>query len=213
MSALRSARPVRPALARLGAMLLALALLVPGQPLHAAAAAPLRPAPPLRVPSKPAVDQPPVAHDDNLVAFANAGYQELYVLDNDYDPDPGDRVTVKAVGFSQHGSTDNDFYSIPYGALNGFVGVDHFKYIVTDLHGLTATATVTVTVVPDSGTASGRFAVYSGPNDSTRWTISPFGGTNGGNANNGVSTGRPAWRLKRLCCIPTSITSTPSTTA
>jgi len=184
----RRARPTR-LLPRLSAALLALAILLPGRPLQAAAPAHARSLPHPSAPAGPAINHRPVATDDTLVAFANVEFQELYVLDNDYDIDPGDRVTVKEVGFSQHGSTANDFYSIPYGSVNGYVGTDHFQYVITDLGGLTATATVTVTVVPYSGTASGRFAVYSGPYDSARWTISPFGGTNGSNAANGVCDG------------------------
>jgi len=198
MSALRPTRLIRLILARLGAILLVLALLLPGQSLQAAPllahAHPAHNRPALLPlgPADPAVNQRPVAHDDNLVAFANEGYQELYVLDNDTDQDiasAGDRITVADVGFSQHGSTGNDFFSIPYEPLNGFSGIDHFKYLLTDRHGLTATANVTVTVVAASGTTSDRFAIYAGPYESSRWTINPFGGTDGSNASNGQCDG------------------------
>ena len=82
MSALRLARPIRLVLARLGAILLTLAILLPGQPLLAAT----RPdGPPPGGLEQPA-NSPPNAIDDNLAAFPGVS-QQLYVLDNDTDLD------------------------------------------------------------------------------------------------------------------------------
>src|SRR5690242_12472062 len=87
MSRYRIARLTRPSLARLGAVLLALSVLLPGQPLQAAVV-PMRarPAPPRTSLSKPA-NSNPVAHDDTFVAFAGQEAQTLFPLDNDTDID------------------------------------------------------------------------------------------------------------------------------
>jgi hypothetical protein len=194
MSPLRLARSIRLKLSRLGVMLLALAVLLPGQPIRAATAlAGARPAPPLRVRSRPA-NNPPVANDDNLVAFAGEDYQTLYVLDNDTDPDSGDTINIFSVSsLPQHGQIFRNTYDLDYLPDPGFSGIDTFKYVVEDrpqfTGGLTDTATVTVTVVAQgaTGLASSRFAVYAcipGPSgcDTSRWTVSPKSGATGDTA-------------------------------
>jgi len=189
MSAVRLARPIRLILSRLGAILLVLALLLPGQPLQAAqlpaAARPAHNRPALLPvgPVDPA-NVAPVAHNDSVAAFTNEDFQELFVLDNDTDVD-GDTLIVTDVAPAAHGDAAGGpsagaYYSIFYKPNPGFSGDDTFGYTISDQHSHASTATVTVHVAA-SGLANNRFAVYSGSNDSTRWTISPYGGTIGGN--------------------------------
>lgn len=174
-------------LTRLGAGLLALAALVPGGGLRAAP------------PAEPAFDSPPVANDDSLAAFTDQGWQQLYVLDNDTDPD-FDTITVSNVTFASHGQAvggglTGPFFAIDYKPDAGFSGTDHFSYAISDGHGLTDTATVTVHVGA-SGTASSRFAIYATSKDgydSSLWTVNPKSGassaTGSGVCNGGSGLG------------------------
>ena len=167
-------------LARLGALLLAVAALVPGRPLQAA----------------PAVCAP-VAHDDSLAAFTDQDFQRLYVLDNDtFAGCTVLNVTITNVSFSAHGDPAPDFYAIDYKPFPGFVGDDTFTYQITDGQGHTSgPATVTVHVGA-SGTASSRFAIYATSQngyDSSRWTVNPKSGatsaTAAGFCNNAAGLG------------------------
>jgi hypothetical protein len=83
------------------------------------------------------------------------------VIDNDYDDD-GDVLTVAptpVVGPSNGTLTLAIDGAFTYTPNTGFVGVDSFTYQVDDSTGLTANATVTITV--DSGLSAGGF--YLGP--------------------------------------------------
>lgn len=70
------------------------------------------------------------------------------VLDNDDDLD-GDAVTVTAVAQPANGSVtiDGGGSGVTYVSNAGFIGLDTFTYTITDATGLTATASVAVTVV------------------------------------------------------------------
>jgi hypothetical protein len=191
MTTLRHTRPIHVIFARLAVIVLAIAALLPGQPTRAAAVPiGVRPAPPLRVRSRPA-NNPPVANDDNLVAFTNQDYQTLYVLDNDTDPDSGDTINIFSVSsLPQHGQIFRNTYGLDYLPDPGYSGIDTFNYVVEDrpqfTGGLTDTATVTVTVIAPGavGTTSGPFAVYAclpSPSgcDTSRWKVNPKGGATG----------------------------------
>ena len=104
----------------------------------------------------------PVAGDD---AFATDEDTALVVgapglIDNDYDVD-GDSLTVDPVpivGPSNGTLTLAIDGAFTYTPNNGFIGVDSFTYRLDDSTGLTADATVTITV--DSGLSAG--ALYLG---------------------------------------------------
>jgi len=69
------------------------------------------------------------------------------VLTNDYDPDAGDTISISAIGAANHGGTVvNNTTNLRYTPNVTYVGVETFTYTIRDLAGLTATATVTVTV-------------------------------------------------------------------
>jgi large repetitive protein len=94
-----------------------------------------------------APNRPPVAGDDAITV--PWGQQVIVpVLANDSDPD-GDGLYVSDYGTPTHGSTGG----APGGAIEytpdaDYVGTDSFTYTVSDDYGNTATATVTVTILP-----------------------------------------------------------------
>src|SRR5689334_15103129 len=122
----------------------------------------------------PEVNGPPVANADVMYAYTSEGYQKLFVLDNDTDPD-GDPLTITNVTFATYGSAVNDFDSVDYKPMAGFLGSDGFNYTVSDGQGHHVVGHVTVTVGA-SGTTSVRTAIYAGPNDRLMLTVTPTGG-------------------------------------
>ena len=93
-------------------------------------------------------NRPPVAVDDTATTTQNTSVS-VSVLANDRDPDPGDSLRVAAVVSGPgHGATviSGDAQTITYTPSSNWTGVDTFRYRVTDNHGATDVATVTVTV-------------------------------------------------------------------
>ncbi len=68
------------------------------------------------------------------------------VLDNDYDLDVGDILTVASVTQGDHGQVFNNGGNVTYAPDPDFHGIDKFDYTVSDGNGGTDTATVTITV-------------------------------------------------------------------
>lgn len=97
-----------------------------------------------------APNQPPVAVDDSATCLANQG-TTIDVLANDSDPDAGDTTSILTVGEPTNGGTAavinvDGKQQIRYESQSGYLRTDTFTYTVTDSHGLTSTATVTVIV-------------------------------------------------------------------
>ena len=93
----------------------------------------------------PAANQPPVAVAATATTVKNTPVT-INVLANDYDPD-GDSLTVTAVTKAAHGTVVlNADGTITYTPAIAFIGTDTFSYAISDGHGGTATAKVTVTV-------------------------------------------------------------------
>ena len=69
------------------------------------------------------------------------------VLSNDRHPD-GDRLRMASVGAAEHGTTAVVSDGVRYAPELNWHGTDRFTYTVSDESGLTATATVTMTVLP-----------------------------------------------------------------
>ncbi len=90
------------------------------------------------------VNDPPVAQDDSQTTQENTQVTVL-VLSNDSDAD-GDALHVQSVVQPPHGSVTNLDTSVTYTPDPGFSGTDSFTYTVSDLHGGTSTARVTVSV-------------------------------------------------------------------
>ncbi len=94
-------------------------------------------------------NHPPVARNDtaHMVKGTHVG---IAVLLNDSDPD-GDMIVVTAVGAPLHGTAViNGGSSITYTPEMNYLGTDSFSYTIQDPGGLSASATVTVTVNEES---------------------------------------------------------------
>ncbi|RMF39885.1 MAG: tandem-95 repeat protein [Planctomycetota bacterium] len=103
------------------------------------------------------VNDPPVANDDAFTVIENSTAadpdNQFDVLANDNGgPNEGaDGIRVVSVGASSQGGTVqiiNGGLAIAYTPPSDFIGVDTFTYEIQDAGGLTAMATVTVTVDP-----------------------------------------------------------------
>jgi|688.fasta_scaffold00410_1 cyclophilin family peptidyl-prolyl cis-trans isomerase len=93
----------------------------------------------------------PNAVDDAFNVLSTAGVSSVNVLANDTEVDPGDVMTITAVTQPPSGSGSvaitNNGKSISYTPpSNNFTGSVSFSYTVSDIAGLTDTATVNLTV-------------------------------------------------------------------
>ncbi|OZC02403.1 Ig-like domain-containing protein [Rubricoccus marinus] len=90
------------------------------------------------------VNDAPLAEAD-VVSTVEDEALEIAVLANDTDAD-GDDLTVTALGDPASGSVSTDGTSVTYTPEADFNGTDEFTYVVADAAGVTAQATVTVTI-------------------------------------------------------------------
>ncbi|HFC93660.1 MAG TPA: tandem-95 repeat protein [Leucothrix mucor] len=91
------------------------------------------------------INKRPQAVDDSATT-TELTLVNIPVLDNDSDPD-NDALSITFVGTPQHGITNlKADKTIDYTPEKEFSGTDTFTYIITDGKGLTASATVTVSV-------------------------------------------------------------------
>ena len=94
----------------------------------------------------------PVATDDSASTPSGVSVV-VHVLANDTDPD-GDALQLDSVGTPAHGvATMHADGSVTYAPDAGFEGNDTFSYTVSDGHGGTDTASVSITVMPAPGDA------------------------------------------------------------
>ena len=103
------------------------------------------------------INQPPIAVDDSARTVSGEDTQ-VYVLDNDTDPDNnlrnedgvinGSSITPSDPPHGQAYSVGGTHPYVLYRPDTGFVGTDGFSYEVCDTEGLCDTATITVTVTP-----------------------------------------------------------------
>lgn len=89
---------------------------------------------------------PPAAQDDAATTNENTPVT-INVLANDSDPN-GDPVSVTGVTQGAHGQVVNNGNSVTYRPATNYYGDDQFTYTASDPGGLSATATVKVTVKP-----------------------------------------------------------------
>jgi len=94
-------------------------------------------------------NNPPVANDDSITTAQDTAI-DIYVLNNDSDPD-GDPLHVNSATDPPHGTTTNHGSHVTYVPDPGFVGTDTFDYTAGDGNGGTDTAAVTVTVEEGPG--------------------------------------------------------------
>ena len=88
----------------------------------------------------------PVAANDSGATTANQPIT-FSPLANDVDAD-GDTLTITAVGAPAHGAAVQAGSQIVYTPASGYTGSDSFTYTISDGHGGTSTATISVTVTP-----------------------------------------------------------------
>ena len=92
------------------------------------------------------VNDPPEAVDDEAETLEDVA-AVVDVLANDTDVD-GDPLTVVSAGPAAHGATAIVDNSVRYSPDLNWYGTDRFSYTIADPGGLTASATVTMTVLP-----------------------------------------------------------------
>ena len=91
---------------------------------------------------------PPVANDDAFTVAEDSFLSSFAILANDWNPS-GFPLTVAVIGGPAHGlATVQADGSVLYEPLSDFNGADSFTYRVTDVNGLSDTATVAITVTP-----------------------------------------------------------------
>ena len=129
------------------------------------------------------VSDTPIAASDNATTYEEAA-TSIAVLANDHDPDGG-VLTITEVSPPANGTAVINGSSVRYTPNAGFSGADSFTYTVSNGSGLTAIATVTVTVIavddtPKIPTVSWSSSAYgysyglaANPNDSSVWVTSP----------------------------------------
>lgn len=91
------------------------------------------------------LNRPPQAQAD-VFNVASGSTTTLAVLANDSDADSGDVLSLDSVGSAAQGQVRIEGSNLVYVAAPGFLGQDHFDYVVKDGKGGTATARVTVNV-------------------------------------------------------------------
>jgi hypothetical protein len=98
------------------------------------------------------LDLPPVAKDDAFTVMENSVGNALYVLANDSDPDVGDVLTIVGKTAPAHGTAIILVGGkiMVYTPDPNYSGQDSFTYTVSDSYGVTATATVSITVQLDT---------------------------------------------------------------
>lgn len=92
------------------------------------------------------VPEAPLLEDDSAETLEDTP-TVVDVLSNDRDPE-GDRLRVVAVGPAEHGTAAVVSGGVRYLPDLNWYGTDRFSYTVAEPEGLTATATVTMTVLP-----------------------------------------------------------------
>ena len=115
-------------------------------------------------------NRPPTAQNDALTVARDAPATLIDVLANDVDPD-GDRLTVASTSMPANGTVTNNGSAVLYQPRAGYSGPDSFTYTVRDPGGLTAMATVNITV---NAAAANRPPVAQNDAASTI-TVTPVG--------------------------------------
>lgn len=89
-------------------------------------------------------NHPPTAANDAASTPQNTAV-DINVLANDTDLD-GDALTLTGVGTAAHGAAAVNGSAVHYAPASGYSGSDSFTYSISDGHGGTSDATVSVTV-------------------------------------------------------------------
>jgi len=111
------------------------------------------------------VNDPPTVVNDTATVLWNSNATPISVLSNDSDlPDVGETISVINVSGPSNGSVAilPNGTGVTYKPEVGFTGADSFQYTVSDGHGASSTATVTVHVVQANTTSTNIVALGSG---------------------------------------------------
>ena len=103
--------------------------------------------------SGPLAETPPSLRNDAMVIAANSGQNFIDVMANDFpSPDLLEKNLVTSITPPSHGSAAiaPGGLGVSYVPGNGYAGVDSFTYTVTDEHGGVSTASIQVTITPQS---------------------------------------------------------------
>lgn len=87
----------------------------------------------------------PIARDDAISVVEDSSASEIDVLGNDSDPD-NNAIAISTAGPASHGTVQIEAGHVLYTPTPGFVGSDAFPYTIVNSKGLSASATVHVTV-------------------------------------------------------------------
>ncbi|MCQ3938032.1 MAG: hypothetical protein DPW18_13420 [Chloroflexi bacterium] len=124
-----------------------------------------------------AVDDPPVAFDDNATVNENDPATAIDVLNNDTDVDGG-TMQVASVGAASNGTTANNTTDVSYQPDAGYCGPDSFTYTLNG--GSTATVNVTVNCTDDPPVAVDDTFTVPGNTTSTLDVLANDTDTDGG---------------------------------
>ena len=101
----------------------------------------------------------PIARDDTVSVVEGSSGVEIDVLGNDTDPD-NNPLSISSAGPAGHGSVQVGPGHVLYTPTPGYTGTDAFPYTITNSKGLSASATVRITVTsgtpPNSGAPIAR---------------------------------------------------------
>ncbi len=102
----------------------------------------------------------PIARDDTVSVAENSSATTIDVLGNDTDPD-NNVLAIGSAGPAGHGSVQVSAGKVLYTPTAGYSGADAFPYTITNSKGLSASATVHITVTagsppPNSGAPVAR---------------------------------------------------------
>lgn len=110
------------------------------------------------------VNDSPVLANDSFNALPGTA-TPMNVLANDSDVDVGDPLTITAVTPGASGTVTNNGTFVTYTDTSGAIGSDSFTYTVTDIGGVSVTATVNVTVSIDAPPVFDSAAVTTADED------------------------------------------------
>jgi len=112
------------------------------------------------------MNDPPNANNDTATVAEDSSNNLINVLTNDNDPD-GDSLSIASVSNPPHGSTTTNGNYVFYTPDLNYFGIDIFSYTMSDGHGGTDTATITVTVAPISDPPVASDDAITVPKDSS----------------------------------------------
>ena len=93
-----------------------------------------------------AVNDAPVAVDDELTLMQGANTQQINVLSNDSDVDAQDSLTLSLLVYTGDGQASIVNNQISYTPATSFIGEETISYTVSDSSGVTDTANLIITV-------------------------------------------------------------------